>query len=649
MALREGYTQAGSFLSVRTALGDDVLLLDALRGSEGLSELFAFTLTLRASSSALDAADLIGTAATVTLQRPGAAARTINGIVSRFTYLGTQGDFALYTADLVPRLWLAALGRDRVIYQNQTGPDIVKAVLGDFGVAFADQLTGSYAAREYCVRYDETAFDFISRLMEQEGIFYFFTFFGATHTLVLADDTSAWADLAGTPTLNISSEVTERRRTEEVTHFALESRLVPRSHQVDDYNYLTPGTALLAANDGQDGRGTDYEYPGRYLTVSDGAARARIHNEAHHAEAVLGRGSSHSHFLTAGGRFTLAGHPRAALNARHVVRRVSHQADREDYANHFETVPPATPFRAPRRTPHPVALGSHVATVVGPAGEEIWTDEHGRIKVQFPWDRLGKKDAQSSCWVRVSQIWAGQGWGALYIPRIGQEVVVSYVDGDPERPLVSGSVYNAEQTPPVALPGGSTQSTLLSRSTKQGTAGNELRFEDKKDSEELYLHAQKDMRVEVENDLATKVLAGNETHTVAKGDRTVAVETGKEVHTVQGTREVTVTGNETHTDKADFTRDVAGHYTLKVQGNLLIDVTGTVTIQSAQSVDVKAGTALTAKAGTNLVNDAGVKLTHKAGVSLASEAPTIDSKAQAMQTVDGGGMLALKGGLVKIN
>jgi len=645
---RSGFTQANAFLSVRTALGPDALLLDAFQGSEGLSQLFSYTLTLRSESNTLQAADVIGTSATVTLQVASDPARHVNGIVSRFTYLGTSNDFALYSLELVPRLWLLTLGRDRVIYQNLSASDIIQQVLGDFGVTFSSRLTGSYGVREYCVRYDETAFDFISRLMEEEGIFYFFTFADGAHTLVLADSTSAYAPCPNAATLTIGSQAGGPPRIHQITRFEAEARLVAKSHTVDDYNYLTPSTSLLARSDGNDGRGLDYEYPGRHQVLSAGTSRARIRVEEHHAESVVGRGESYCHHLLPGTTFTLNGHARETLNASHAVRSVHHFAQAESYSNSFETVPPAVPFRAPRLTPRPIVAGSHTALVVGPAGEEIWTDEHGRIKVQFPWDRLGRKDDKSSCWIRVSQIWAGQGWGALFLPRIGQEVVVSYVDGDPDRPLVSGSVYNATQTTPVGLPSNSTQSTILSRSTKSGSAGNEIRFEDKKDSEELYLHAQKDMRVEIENDLGTTVKAGNETHTVQKGDRTVKVETGKEVHSVKGTREIEVTGNETHVNKADFTQKVTGNYELKVTGNLVLDVSGSITIKSAQSVNLQSGTDLNSKAGTNLKNEAGIALSNKGGASVSVEAPMISSKASGMHTVQGA-MVELKGSLVKIN
>jgi type VI secretion system secreted protein VgrG len=232
---------------------------------------------------------------------------------------------------------------------------------------------------------------------------------------------------------------------------------------------------------------------------------------------------------------------------------------------------------------------------------------------------------------------------------VGQEVVISCIDGDPDQPLVTGCVYNGTHATPVTLPANQTQTVIRTKSSKQGTAGNEIRLEDKKDSEEFYLHAQKDMKIEIENDLSTTLTAGAETHTIEKGDRTVAVKTGKETHSVKGVRALTITGNETHTNEADFTHEVTGNYTLKVTGDLLFDVTGSISFKSAKDVAVKAGTTVDNEAGTALTNKAGTALTNKAGTTLDNKGLMINSKASATQTVDGGGMLTVKGGLVKIN
>ncbi|HVZ43832.1 MAG TPA: type VI secretion system tip protein TssI/VgrG [Ramlibacter sp.] len=669
---RTGFTQASAFMAVTTPFGADKLILDALEGTEGISQPFRFSLSMRGDDTSLDPATIVGQSVTVTLKLGTADSRYFNGICSRFLHIGGDREFTAYSAEVVPKLWLLTLTRDRKIYQNKSVSDIVKAVLGDFGITISDKLTGTYTAREYCVQHDETAFEFISRLMEEEGIFYFFTFADGAHTMVLADATSAHTDCPGAATLTFHPKASVRERIDQVQRFEFESRLVAQKFTLNDYDFEQPSTALKGENAGTGGKGTQYEYPGGKKAVADHNAKAKIRVEAQQVQSAIARGQSFCYALTAGTKFTLSGHPRAALNAAHVVRSVTHSASNEHYSNAFEAFPATVPFRPPRITPRPRVAGSQIATVVGPSGEEIWTDKHGRIKVLFAWDTLGKKDDTASCWVRVSQTWAGQGWGALFIPRVGQEVVVSYVDGDPDRPLVTGAVYNAEKTPPVTLPSNSTQSTIKTRSSKQGSAGNEIRFEDKKDSEELYVHAQKDMKVEIENMLTTTVKESHETHTIEKGNRTVEVKTGTETHNVKGTRTLEITGNESHTNKADFKQEVTGNYELKVTGNLTIDVTGSIVFKGAKDMSIKAGTTLaaeagtsyTAKAGTALTNQAGTALTNKAGTDLSNEGLNVKNKgsvnsdvegtmvnvkASATGTVDGGGMLTVKGGLVKIN
>ncbi len=663
--MRTGYKQTNSTLTVTTPFGADELLLDAFHGVEAISQPFKFSLSMRSANTGLDPALIIGASVTVKFALPAGPVRYFNGIVSRFMHAGGDKAFSSYSAELVPSLWLLTLSRDRVIYQNKTAADIIKAVLGGFGVTFDAQLTGSYGSREYCVQYDETALEFISRLMEEEGIFYFFTFTNGGHTMVLGDSASVHTACTDGAALRYFPDQGGRREMDVVNQLEYESRLVAQKFEYSDYNYLTPSTALLTESSGAKGKGKQFEYPGKHAVLADGTQRAKVRSEASQVDGAVCRGTSYCYPLSAGKKFTLSGHSRTALNTALVLRAVTHAASNDQYSNAFEAFPATVPFRPPRVSPLPRVSGSQTALVVGPSGEEIWTDKHGRIKVQFHWDRVGVKDENSSCWVRVSQSWAGLGWGSLFLPRIGQEVVVSHVDGDPDRPIVTGCVYNAENTTPVTLPGMQTQSTIKSRSSKQGAAGNEMRMEDKKDAEEFYFHAQKDMKVEIENDLSTKLIKGSETHTLAKGDRTVDVQTGKEIHKVKGTRELTVTGNETHTNQADFKQAVTGNYELKVTGNLVIDVTGSISIKSATTLKAEAGTALTSKAGTALTNEAGTSLTNKAGLDLTNQAGTglknkagttldnegamVTNKASAMQTVDGGGMLTLKGGLVKIN
>lgn len=671
--MRTGFTQTNTFMQLDTPFGANVLLLDALEATEAMSEMFRITLHMRSDNTALDASTVIGNGVTVTLQIPDGPKRYFNGIVSRFVHTGGDREFAHYSAEVVPKLWLLTLTRNRAIWQTKTVAEIVKAVLDEYGITYEDKLTATYTALDYCVQYDESAFDFISRLMESAGIFYFFTFASGKHTLVLADAASAHTDCSDAAKVRFHPDAGGRHMIDTLSSFELEDRLVSLKHTLSDFDPLAPSTSLTADASGDKGKGEIFEWPGGHASVSAGQALAKLRVQASQVCSQVLRGDSYVYPFTAGTKFTLSGHFRASLNTAHVLRRVRHSARDELYRNSIEAFPATVPFRPPLNTPRPRVYGSQTATVVGPQGEEIWTDKHGRIKVQFPWDRLGKKDDTCSCWLRVMQPAAGASFGALFLPRIGQEVVVTHVDGDPDRPLVTGSVYNGENTPPTTLPANQTQTVIKTRSSKQGSAGNEIRLEDKKDSEEFYMHAQKDMKVEIENALTLTVTEGAETHTLEKGDRTVEVKTGKEVHKVKGTRALTITGDETHTNEAAFTQEVKGDYTLTVTGNLVLDISGDITIKSAKGVTLKAGadltaeagsalatksgtslsntagTALTNKAGTNLTNEAGANLTNKAGAKLGNEGLTLEQKASASQTVDGGGMLTLKGGIVAIN
>jgi type VI secretion system secreted protein VgrG len=389
-----------------------------------------------------------------------------------------------------------------------------------------------------------------------------------------------------------------------------------------------------------------------------GEKKANLRLAAHELPAKLLKGEGHCRAFCAGYTFTLTEHDRADMNDTYVLQWVSLSATQSHYANAFVAFPATVPFRPPRLTPKPRLTGAQTAVVVGKSGEEIWTDQYGRVKVQFHWDQAGHNDENSSCWVRVAQAWAGQGWGTLFIPRVGQEVVVSFLDGDPDCPLVTGTVYNAQQTVPYTLPDEQTKSTLKTNSSKGGGGFNELRFEDKKDAEEIFVHAQKDFNVTVQHDATTEVhndatttIKQNRTVTiqeandklvVAKGDRIVQVNTGNETHEVKGTRSVTVTGDETHTNQANFTQEVTGNCTWKISGNLTLDVQGNVTITSGGSLMNKAGTTLTNDAGATLMNKAGATLENRASGSLINAGG-------GMQRIGASGMVVIGASLVKID
>lgn len=659
------FAQTNTFLKVTTPFGEDKLVLDEIEASEGISEMFKLTLHMRSVDSNLAASTLIGNTVTVKLEIQNGPKRYFNGIAARFIQSGGKDGMAYYSAEVVPKLWLLTLSSDRAIWQTKSIPDIVKAVLSDFGIIFEAKLTGTYTALDYCVQHDETAFAFISRLMESAGIFYFFTFKDGSHTMVLADATTAHVTCTDAALVKFFPETGVEHMIDTIASFELENRLVTLKHSQGDYDPLNPSTALGASASGTLGKGELRQWPGKHLSVASGNAMAKLQVEASQLQAQELRGNGYVYAFTAGTKFTLTDHFRTSLNTSHVLRRVHHTARNDLYRNRFETFLATVSFRPPRLTPLPRVAGSQTAIVVGPTNEEIWTDKEGRVKVRFFWDNLGIKDEKSSCWIRVAQSAAGKGFGTLFMPRVGQEVVISYIDADPDRPLITGSVYNGENATPVTLPTNQTQSVIRTRSSPKGTAGNEIRLEDKKDAEEFFMHAQKDMKVDIENALTTTVIKGAEIHTLTAGDRTIDVKKGKEIHNVKGTRGLDITGHETHDNAGNFTHTVKGNYTLKVTGNLLLDITGGITIKSGKTVMIDASTTLTAKAGTALSNEAGTALTNQAGTSLTNKASmglvnqagtTLDNKgamithkASAMQTVDGGGMLIIKGGLVKIN
>jgi type VI secretion system secreted protein VgrG len=644
--MRTDFKQSG-LLKLSSPLGADDLLLDSMEGSEGISELFRFKLHMRSGSTSLDAAKVVGKNMTVVVAAGGGAPRHVSGIVTRFVQSGQDHDFAIYEAELAPALWLLTLSRDRKIYPNLGVDAVVKAVLTAFAIPFESKLTGSYAVRDYCVQYDETAFDFIARLMEDAGIFYFFTFSSSGHMLVLADANSAFADCSNGAAVRYRPDAGMRNPVDAVNRFTLERRVVLQTATMDDYDFVTPDTALAGSHAASAGAGASYAFGTGHASVDAGNMLAQRRVEADQVLAEVLHGDSYCYPFAAATRFALSGHFIAALNASFVLRRVHHTVRGDLYTNSFEAIAATVPFRPPASVPRPRVAGCETARVVGPAGEEIWTDQHGRIKVHFPWDRDAADDTRAP-WIRVAQATAGKGVGALFLPRVGHEVVISYINGDPDRPLVTGSVYNGNNVPPATLPADQTQSILRTLSSKGGTAGNELRFEDKKDAEQLYLHAQKDMLVEVEN---------AQTTTLALGDRTVDVKKGKEVHTVAGTRALTVTGAETHDNGAAFTHTVKGDYALTIDGSLTITVKGAIKLAGDGAVALQAGGALSAKAGTdllceaaaNLMGKAGQSLAQRAGVKIEATAPVINSKADASHTVEAGALLTLKGAMAKVN
>jgi len=593
------YVQDNLKLKISTPLGPNKLLLRAFRGEERISGLFQFTLEMVSEDNAIDFKAIVGKAVTVTLNLSNNGEHHLNGIVGRFVQEETNLRLTRYFADIHPWLWLLTKTSDCKVFQNKSVPEILESVFSDLGFSdFRNDLKSSYEKREYCVQYNETAFNFVSRLMEEEGIFYYFEHGSDKHTLVLGDDSPGNPTCSGlSGAVHFRQSLVDHTQDLTITRCLVEEQVVTGAFAHDDFNFETPNTDLKVESKSDNPKFRVYEYPGCFLKKDAGEKQADLRLDELEQPQKIIRGDGFVRAFCAGHKFELKDHYRADVNKTYVLQTVSHAATQENYTNSFTAFPSDFPFHPPRLTPKPSIAGTQTAIVVGKAGEEIWTDKYGRVKVQFHWDQLGKNDENSSCWIRVDYGWAGKQWGGIFLPRIGQEVIVSYLEGDPDRPLITGAVYNSEQTVPYNLPDEQTKSTVKTNSSKGGGGFNEIRFEDKKDSEELYFHAQKDQNIVVENDRTKKILnnetneikqdrsttiqEGNDTYVVAKGNRTFKVDTGNETYAVKGTRDLTATGNETHTNKANFTQDVSGNYTLKVTGNLTIEATGTITIKSS--------------------------------------------------------------------
>jgi type VI secretion system secreted protein VgrG len=626
------FTQAALPLQATTPLGTDKLLVSLIEGEESISGLFSYRAEFLSEDSAVDFSQIVGKSVTLQIGLSSGDWQYINGIAARFSQSGRDKRFTRYVAEIRPSLWTLTMNANCQIFQAMTAVDIIKKVFNAAGfTAFKDSTTATYSTRDYCVQYRETDFAFVSRLMEEEGIFYFFTHDASSHTMVLADDSSAWGTCTGLTAARYGGDEGAWATDDVINECYIEQAVTVGQFKADDFNFITPSTDLLATASGTDTSRSIYDYPGLYTAQADGETITSRRLAALEVPGKAIRGASFCRSFHAGAKFTLSGHYRDDANTDYVIHHLGVHATIDSYSNSFEAFPATITFHPPQTTPRPVIAGTQTASVVGKEGEEIWTDQYGRIVVKFHWDQAANSDEKSSCWIRVAHGWAGKSWGSIFLPRIGQEVVVTFLEGNPDRPLVTGCVYNGENVVPYTLPDDQTKSTVKSSSSKGGEGSNEIRFEDKAGSEEIFIHAQKDLNTNVD---------GSETHLV-KLKRMVRV-TAAEVHAVQATRDLSVTGVETHTNEDKFTWTAKGDYTLKVSGNLLIDCSGSVTIKSGTTFDNKAGTALTNNAGTELTNKAGTNLTNDAGVSLTN-------KAAASQTVDGGGMLTLKGGLVKIN
>ena len=423
------YTQAGRPFRVYTPLGADVLLLENLEGEESISRPFEYRLDMLSTNNAITATDLVNKPIHVEIDQAGGDIRYIHGVVSHFISRGTQQVLTAYTAVIRPWFWFLSLWQDCRIFQNKTVPDIVEQIFNDCQLTdFTPKVYGTYNPRVYCVQYRESSMDFVSRLFEEEGIFYYFEHTGTKHTLIYTDKPAGCVACPGNSTGTMSPMASTSLQDDVVTEIEQEVKTATAKVSLQDYNFETPSQNLQADAAG-DGTTEIYDYPGKYDDRSGGDNYAGVRLEELAAPMQIIRGAGNCRAFTAGYKFDLKNHAIRSLNTSYLLTRIqldmatnSYRSDsdvRDDYNNRFEAMKATVQYRPARLTRKPVISGVQTAVVVGRSGEEIYSDKYGRVKVQFHWDRKGTNDENSSCWVRVSQDWAGKNWGAVFIPRIG--------------------------------------------------------------------------------------------------------------------------------------------------------------------------------------------------------------------------------------
>ncbi len=619
------------------------LTLDGFSASEELGRPFLIVLDLSSAKVKGDLTPLLGGSVTITLKPAGGPTRYFNGITSRVAYGGLISGAYRYRLELRPWIWLLSHTQNCRIFQNLSAFTIITTIFRDAGFAdFQDkrQNQAGNTTLEYCVQYRETSLDFVTRLMEEFGIYYFFQHANGKHTLMLADDPNSHTALDGD--IPFYTDQTEERGVKDhVWEWSSDFNLHSGAFTYRDYNFTTPSADLTAKSiqAGSHPHGTleVYDYPGAYLATDDGQKLADVRMQDLHAKRQVHGGVTNARGVQTGGKFTLSRFPMAALNQEYLIIAATHTLSmaeamsdtsgemRDTYRCTFQAIPGTTHFRLERRTPRALVRGPQTAKVVGESGQEITTDQYGRIKVKFNWDRSETEDQNSSCWIRVAQVWAGTSWGSMFIPRIGQEVIVEFLEGNPDRPIVTGSVYNANVTIPYEQPANKTRSTIKSNSSQGGGGFNELRFEDKKGSEEVFFQAQKDYNKVVLNSETVKITQDTTT-TVDKGNRSVTLNQGNNSLTVsQGNDSITVSqGNHSITVSAGKSSMTAAQsITLSVGSNSITIDTSGVTI-SATKLSITTTGQISAEAGGQVSVEAAGAMSLEAGGSMTIEAPMVN-------------------------
>ena len=718
------FSQANRALQVTTPLGQDALLVTAFRGTELLSHLFSFELDLVADNATqVDFNKVVGNEITLRIDIVGkddsADSRFINGICVRFSEGDRNEQFTAYSAEVVPKVWLLSRRAQSRIFQQKSVPDILKTVLQGFDCDF--QLRGQYEPREYCVQYRETDFNFASRLMEEEGIYYFFKHSDGRHQMIIADTPQSHIDVPGLTTVNYDVVVGGSYQADHVYSWEKTQALRASKYTLRDHNFEQPtqnleakenildsvqvGTVQHKLKDQANSSLEVYDYPGGYADRFDGVSPSggdqsarlqkifednkrtvKLRMEAEALPSLTIQGSSLCSNFVAGHKFTLARHFDGDGN--YVLVSVTNDGSIGDayrtgstgfsYSNFFTCIPLQLPYRPERRTPKPFIAGFQSALVTGPAGKEIFTDKFGRVKVQFFWDREGKNDENSSCWIRVAQNFAGKRWGSSFWPRLGQEVLVSFEEGDPDRPIIVGSVYNAEQMPPYLGDGldskhknDSNVSGIKTNTTLGGVGFNEIRFDDTKGKEEVFLHAERNLEMTTKNDSLARTfgnrhqIVGSEKDGNKSGDQMEMVYEDKHVKihrnqieqigdsmqllvggidSGQGNQDIVIKGIKKESIGKDDHLHVTGNRNEKIDGSQSLTVGGSQQEKIGMKHAVDAGQEIHIKSGMTIVIEAGLQLTLKVGGNFVDIGPAGVSIQGTMVMINSGGAAGSGGG-----
>lgn len=627
-------TQRNRLMSISTPLGEDFLLINRLTAREEISSLFLFEVEVLHEeteagyeTTTVDVKSILGQAVAIEISQRDGTIRTLSGIVNHFSQGHRDTRFSYYYARIVPYVWLLTQISQSRIFQHKNVPDILREVFQSFEVSY--ELQGNYKPRNYCVQYRETDFDFASRLMEEEGIYYFFDHKNGKNKLIIADTPQSHPDCPSKSDIPYFLKVAEEEDfITSIRKWQTDYKLQSGKVSFWDFNFQLPTNHLDATHPslfsiGDNHKLEIYDYPGGYARKYDnvdrsGGERADMQNvfddKTRKAEIAMQEldsqykirsGNSDCNSITTGYRFKLYNHPNADQNGQYIVTSVTHEAEQnptyvtndeieKPYVNNFTCIAygkGSPPFRPVRRTGRPIVQGSQTAIVVGPAGEEIFTDKFGRVKVQFHWDRQGQVNSDSSCWIRVAQAWAGNRWGMVFLPRIGQEVIVHFLEGDPDQPIITGSVYNPAAMPPYVLPDEKTKMTIKSDSSKGGGGFNEIRFEDKKGSEQIFIHGERNIDVRVKRDSLEHF--GNDRHLIIKNNQYEKVQKDKHLQ-IGGDENVKVDGA--------LSLKVATDVDEKVGAKYALDAGTEIHLKSGMNLTLETGTSLTLKVGGNFIN-----------------------------------------------